>query len=425
MFVTITYFLKETLPVKKTFLLKRYLIGFCAIGCLFYCSSCKKSADTAPSGLPSDTPTTTLPVEKVPDLATIKSWLVDKNATNETASLFYNMKKLGKTHIMFGHQDDTYQGNNQGQDWHATLGASNTMSDVRNITGVYPAVYGHDYMFITDFQIETNQWFKDQSKLIHDLTVEAYERGGVNTFCWHCQNQVSKGSFYWKESPVQCVPEVLPGGSYHKVFDSTLERVADFAKSLVSNGVSVPIIFRPWHEADGNWFWWGAGHCTPSQYKELYQYTVTFLRDSMGVHNFLYEWSPGPYTSEAAMNNLYPGDDYVDIIGCDNYFKSVDATVTQSLKLISDYAKKHNKVAALAETGLDKITNKNWYTQVLLKALQSSKMQLAYTMVWYDTKNDYYIPYKGHPAESDFQSFKDNSYTIFADKLPDMYHIEK
>src|SRR4051794_15502422 len=69
--------------------------------------SCKKSA---PSGSNTVVDTVAVPKDTVPSLATVHSWLIDKNATDQTAALFYNLKKLAKTNILFGHQDDTKRG---------------------------------------------------------------------------------------------------------------------------------------------------------------------------------------------------------------------------------------------------------------------------------------------------------------------------
>ena len=72
---------------------------------------------------------------------------------------------------------------------------------------------------------------------------------------------------------------------------------------------------------DGNWFWWGKNHCTVEEFKELYRFTVTYLRDSLQVHNFLYAFSPDcGFTTEKGYLERYPGDEYVDVVGMDNYW---------------------------------------------------------------------------------------------------------
>ncbi|MNE54537.1 hypothetical protein D3C80_1493200 [compost metagenome] len=94
------------------------------------------------------------------------------------------------------------------------------------------------------------------------------------------------------------------------------------------------------------------------------------------------------------------------------------------LKIISDYAKKQNKLAALTETGLQNLTKTDWYTQTLLKTLKEQKVELAYAMVWTNTPNAFWTPYKGHASESDFIKFKNDAYIMFGDKIGSMYKLK-
>nr|WP_294894425.1 glycosyl hydrolase [uncultured Pedobacter sp.] len=406
------------------------------IACLLFVtgfSACKKDDKITPIEPPVviDPPKE----DPVPTLATVKTWLVDKNATDETAAMFYNMQILAKTKIMFGHQDDTKQGKSPG----FMLG----MSDIKEVTGAFPAVYGWDLLDIASFQ--RNGWFDEQANIIRTQTVNAYKRGGINTYCWHYWNPVASKSpgqdpsksegknapFYYKDEPTPAVSQILPGGSSNAVFKMSLDRVADYIKSIKSDdGKLVPVIFRPFHEMDGDWFWWGKTHCTTQQYKELYQYTVEYLRDEKQVHNVLFAWSPdrGLASNEQQYLTYYPGDDYVDVLGMDQYEDLKTATgitsASNKLKIMSDYAAKANKIAALTETGLADITQSDWYTQVLFKALTKQKVNISYAMVWYNGSN-YYTPYKGHPAEADFIKFKNTSNIVFGDKVPDFYTLAK
>jgi mannan endo-1,4-beta-mannosidase len=368
----------------------------------------------------------------VPSLATVKTWLVDKNASNETAALFYNLQQSAKSHVLFGHQDDTKRGVTDAVTQWANeqqfSGVASDKSDVKSVTGAYSAVYGHDFLHIANFQ--TGGWFDYEKSTARTLTIEAYNRGGVNTYCWHYANPVSKGSFYWADSPVEAVSKILPGGSDNATFNNSLKTIAEYAKTLVgADGKLIPIIFRPFHEMDGNWFWWGNGHSTPAQYMALYQYTVTYLRDTLGVHNFLFAWSPDRnFNSQAQYLTYYPGDAYVDLVGTDNYEDmkaGVSPTVAAAkFRLVSDYAKAHNKLAALTETGLQNVSKADWFTQQLLKSLKDQNVEFAYAMVWANTKDAFWTPYMGHPAAADFLKFKNDGYVVFGDKLPGMYQIK-
>jgi len=368
----------------------------------------------------------------VPTMATVKSWLVDPSATDETAALFYNLKKLSKTNILFGHQDDTKRGvSDATSQWtieQQFAGISTDRSDVKALTGAYPAVYGHDFLHIANFH--SGPWFDYEQTTARKLTIEAYNRGGINTYCWHYANPVSKGSFYWADSPVEAVGQILPGGAQNETYKRSLKTIADYAKTLIgADGKLIPVIFRPFHEMDGDWFWWGKGHRVPAQYIALYQYTVMYLRDTLGVHNFIYAWSPDRnFNTEPEYLNVYPGDAYVDLVGTDNYedLKVGVATTTASSKfrVVSDFAKAHNKLAALTETGLQNLTKNDWFTGQLLKSLKDQKIEFAYALVWANTKDAFWTPYPGHAAAQDFINFKKNGYVLFGDHLPSMYQIK-
>ena len=114
----------------------------------------------------------------------------------------------------------------------------------------------------------------------------------------------------------------MPGGELHEKYKSILQRVGEYARNLTGvYGENIPVIFRPFHEYDGSWFWWGANHCTPDEFKELYRFTVTYLRDTLQVHNFIYAFSPDcKFKTLEEFLVRYPGDEYVDLIGMDNYW---------------------------------------------------------------------------------------------------------
>lgn len=64
------------------------------------------------------------------------------------------------------------------------------------------------------------------------------------------------------------------------------------------------------------------------------------------------------------------------------------------------------------------------YTGQLLPVLQSQKLELAYVTVSANTRDAYWTPYKGHPAEGDFVAFKNNRYVLFGNEAPAMYQLK-
>ncbi len=347
--------------------------------------------------------------------------LVDPRSTQETVALFRNLKKLSVSHTLFGHQHATQYG----RGWSGDA----DRSDVKSVTGSHPGVIGVD---LSGFSGRPEEEIVQTKNDLRKTVADTYNRGGVTTLAWHFSNPVSDGGFYWKDSvSLPAVRYIIPGGEAHEKYKMILRGIGEWATSVKGNdGKTVPMIFRPFHEFDGGWFWWGAPHCTREEFISLWQFTVSYLRDSIGVHNFIYAFSPdNQYNTEAEYLARYPGDRWVDMLGMDNYGDmgrngyKLDAAV-KKLVIISDYAKKHGKLAAFTETGLESLTNPNWWNDVLLKVMKSDHLQLCYVLVW---RNDvsspthYYAPVPGHPSVPDFIKFYDDPYTLFEKDLKNIY----
>lgn len=347
---------------------------------------------------------------------------VDKKATAETRALYKNLKKLSEKHIIFGHQHATEYGHGWSGD--------QDRSDVKSVTGSHPGVIGVDlsgFSGISPEAIEANK------KNLRKNVADTYNRGGITTVAWHFSNPVSKGGFYWKDSvSLPAVKYLIPGGEAHEKYKEILKGIGEWAKSVKgADGKLVPMIFRPYHEFDGDWFWWGKSHCTKEEFILLWKFTVSYLRDELGVHNFIYAFSPdNKFKTEEQFLDRYPGDEWVDMVGMDNYGDfgrdnryNLEAGVLK-LKIVSDYAKKAGKLAAFTETGLESIPNNTWWTETLLKTLKNNDLQLSYVLVW---RNDvrspthFYAPYPGHTSVPDFLKFYDDEFTLFEKDLKKVY----
>ena len=350
--------------------------------------------------------------------------LIDARATAETVALFRNLGKLSEGgQVLFGHQSATEYG-------HGWSGDPDR-SDVKSVTGSHPAVIGVDFLGLSGrprAEIEANK------AALRENVVATYDRGGVTTVCWHLANPVSDTDFYWKDdgSTAAAVPHLIPGGSHHEAYRAILADIADFARSAVGgDGALVPMIFRPFHEFDGRWFWWGKPHCTPEEFVALWRFTVGHLRDDLGVHNFVYCFSPDClFDSEAQFLERYPGDEWVDMVGMDDYAdfgrngRYDVAAGVKKLRIVSDYARKAGKLAAFTETGLESVADHNWYTETLLPALKSDGLRPCYALVWRnDTQSPthYYAPFPGHPSVPDFLRFCDDPSVLLERDLPPLY----
>ena len=235
----------------------------------------------------------------------------DVNATRKTHNLLTNLHAVANQGFLFGQED----GQAYGVGWRSEA----NRSDVKSITGSYPAVHGWDLGRRLDLDKNIDSVRFDQ---MIDWIKLAYKRKGINTVSWHLDNLISGGDSWDKTSSVS---DILPGGARHQELIHHLDLLAGFLDKCRVNGTRIPIIFRPWHEHNGNWFWWGKGNCSEEEYIALYRFTVDYLRDIKKIHHLLYCFSPdrGAFklNKKASKNYLYgyPGDEYVDIIGLDNY----------------------------------------------------------------------------------------------------------
>jgi len=351
-----------------------------------------------------------------------KKELIDAKATKESKALYKNLHKLSEKHTLFGHQHATEYG-------HGWEGDADR-SDVKSVTGSHPAVIGVDFLGFTEGTADQIQRTKDALKKNVEAT---YNRGGITTVAWHFSNPVSGGRFYWVDTVSKpAVKYIIPGGEVHQLYKDILKGIANWAISLRgADGKNVPLIFRPYHEFDGDWFWWGRAHCTREEFISLWKFTVSYLRDSLNVHNFIYAFSPdNKFNTEAEFLDRYPGDEWVDMVGMDNYGDmgrdgryNIDAAI-KKLKIVSDYAIKAGKLAAFTETGLESIPNATWWTETLLKVMKTGNMRISYVLVWRNDKNSpthYYAPFPGHSSVPDFMKFYGDEYTLFEKDLKEVY----
>ncbi len=411
--------------------MKMRFLNITLTGLLFAALSCS-SNDNGYSGIIPTDPVTEEPTENVLTPENARSYMADPNATDETVALFYNLKKLQKTKYLIGQQDafSSFY-NDAGGD-----------SDIKKATGHDPALLGSDFMFITDDQNngEPSNWFYQQEQQITADVVEAYDKGMVNIFSWHIREPYEGISFYTDDmtdfQKQNAFASILPGGENHDYYKTKLDKVADIFNNLKgTDDKLIPVIFRPWHEFDGNWFWWGASYCTPQQYKEAWQFTVEYLRDTKNVHNVLYAFSPDrTYTTDTEYLSRYPGDDYIDILGMDNYGDLANGTegvtaANNKLKMVSELAKEKVKIAAMTETGF-RVTSTispldGFFANNVYKAMTDNNVELAFVMFWNNNQDGYYVPPAGQSNTQDFVDFTNKPESVLVNTIPNMYTISE
>jgi mannan endo-1,4-beta-mannosidase len=324
-----------------------------------------------------------------------------KNTTRE--DLIDNLNALKGKGILFGHQDDLAYG----VGWEYVDGES----DVKRVAGDYPSVFGWELGGI-ELEQKVNLDSVPFSKM-HDFAVWAYEQGGINTFSWHPYSPIDSVDSWHGDSVV--VKYILQGGAYHLRFNHQLDQVAAFFSNLKDqSGKPIPFIFRPWHEMDGDWFWWGSKACTPDEYKTLFRYTIDYLRGK-GLSKMIVAYSPDcNFNSPEEYLQWYPGDDIVDILGMDNYYDlkqpGGEQEAIRKLHVVIELANEKDKLAALTETGLELVPDTLWYSQKLGCVLNDPvvKKEISYVMVWRnDSEKHFFFPYPGQAAAADAKTLLD------------------
>jgi len=338
---------------------------------------------------------------------------IDKKATGETKNLYANLQRVSVKGTMFGHQDALAYGIG----WKYEP----NHSDVKDVTGEYPAVFGWEigYLELTKPMSLDSVPFNKMRNFIQQV----YAQGGVNTISWHLNNPVEPTKTTWEKADLT-VQKLFADKKALRRYDSWLDKVATFMKSLKGKkGEMIPIIFRPFHEHTGGWFWWGRGHASPTEYVKLWRYTVDYLRNKKKVHNLLYVYSTDSFTSREDYLQNWPGDEYVDIAGFDLYhrpaadpYNKFVAEARQMVETLRDIGQEKKKVWAFTETGLEGIPFANWWTGFLLPVIQDAG--LSYVMVWRNARlTHHYAPYPNQASANNFRLFINNPKILFEKKI--------
>lgn len=244
--------------------------------------------------------------------------LTDSQATPETQLLMNYLTEVYGNHIISG-QQEIYGGGNDGNtelefDW------------IHNLTGKYPAIRGFDFM-------NYNPLYGWEDGTTDRMIDWVNNRNGIATASWHINVPRNFTTYQlgdhvdWKEATYKptetnfnTAKAVIPGTKEYQYVMSTIEDLAEQLLILQDN--NVPVLFRPYHEAEGNgglngegaWFWWASAGA--DVYKQLWDLLYTELTETYGLHNLIWTYNSYVYNTSPAW---YPGDDQVDIVGYDKY----------------------------------------------------------------------------------------------------------
>ena len=279
----------------------------------------------------------------------------NKNATEATKKLLNFLEETAGRKIITGQ--------------HTQTNPMEEIDYIREVTGAEPLLRGFELL-----SYSPNIDYEDSDE---DCLTEVYEnRGTVETaldwakntngivtltFHWFSPIGGRDKSFYSKNTDFDAEKILMENTPERDAFYRDMDVIAEQLRKFQEADVSV--LWRPFHEAEGDWFWWGAKG--PVVASKLYCMMFEYYTNVLHLDNLLWVWN-------CPIREAYPGDAYVDVISVDIYLEKYEKT---------DYYKEYknlvnqtssNKVAALAEIG--------YLPDIAL--LEQSHVPWAYYMTW-------------------------------------------
>lgn len=331
--------------------------------------------------------------------------------TNETQIWLSNLAKAAEEGTPYYSQFDQYPARNQ----------STLQSNYSKKTGVNLLIYGVDFYYASGSWFPTEYIKQCRRNLISIVKTAWREHKAIPCFSWHLENPYVPSDFdnYMgcryrygtKGYPVEhrfVIKEILENtgdscglGNYSKQnnlnvyknpsqwFNARCKEVAEIIRELKDDEEKpIPIIFRLWHECDNNWQWWGKDFVTPENYIQFFRLTVEKIEKYTGTHNILYAYSPDRFwNKEEEFLLRYPGNEYVEIIGFDDYSigtNSVNLSSTiRRAQIITKIAQHYNKIAALFETANSHTqTSEYFFNKYLKSVIQAKGVNLGLIQIW-------------------------------------------
>ncbi len=328
--------------------------------------------------------------------------------------LLSRLQTLQQKGYMYGHQDDPFYG----LQWDGDTMPGVDRSDILSIVGDYPAVMGFDLGGIEMGDVKNLD--SVAFSRIRTEIIKHHERGGIITISWHPRNPVTGGTA-WDVSDSTVVRQILQNDSAKALFATWMARVGDFLKTLkTEDGVPVPVIFRPWHENNGSWFWWGQKLCSDEEFHGLWNTLQDYLTGE-GLDNLLWSYSPnldGGWTQERFLAR-YPGNDRVSLIGEDAYQWGTEeefvTALDKDLTFLSGFAKENGKLMAMTECGYKNIPDSTWWTRVLKPVMD--KYPICYFHTWRNYSKEYFAPDPDQVSAADFKKLYEAENTLFLKEI--------
>ena len=343
--------------------------------------------------------------DKIKNLSPTKQ-LSNPNASDSAKRLYSYLLDQYGNHIIAGQQE--YCGDHNYNSWNSPdVFIKDNEAEFEYIldkTGKQPAIRGIDFL-----AYNTSMDWRDHAPERAIEWVNKYH--GIATVTWHWNvpsDEEGNGvAFYVKSASATyttfSISKALEEGTWeNKKLLADIDLLAGEMKKL--KDADVPILWRPLHEAEGGWFWWGAEG--PEPCKKLYRLLYDKFTNEYGLDNLIWVWTGS--TSPAA-SEWYPGDDVVDIVGYDKY-NAVDGKPNLSSIASTFYSLVQGtdgeKMVAMSEN--DSIPS--------LDSLVDDKAGWLYFCPWYMN----YLTSEDINPVSNLKEIYNSEFCITLDELPDL-----
>lgn len=232
--------------------------------------------------------------EEVKLIHTYTGELSNKNAIPNAKKLYAYLKDTYKKKCLTAQHESFW-----------INGTEYEMDLIKQFTGKLPAIRGLDFI--------SNQFEGTTAR-----SKEWWNKGGIVTICWHTGPDFASAFTECLEENLDWENAMTPGTEAYTKLIMGMDRAVPYLRELHEAGV--PVLWRPFHEFDGRWFWWGKGGS--ENFKKLWRMMYDRYTDFWGLNNLI--WVLGYSYSAEEKARWYPGDDYVDLLGADNYESGPD-----------------------------------------------------------------------------------------------------
>ena len=258
--------------------------------------------------------------------------LVVPNSSGETIALYNFLSKTYGKVILSGQ-----------------YGGETEFNRIKSVSGKTPLIRGFDLIEYSPSRVAHGATSTETEKAI-----EWHAQKGIVTFAWHWNAPKDlidqPGKEWWRgfytEATTFDVTKAMndPGSEEYTLIIRDIDAIATQLKKL--KDAEVPVLWRPLHEAEGAWFWWGAKG--PEPCKWLWKLVFDRLVNYHQLSNLIWVWTS---TASSAAMDWYPGDDCVDIIGADIYLPAgtYSANFIMFDNIVSIFGGK--KIITLSENG--------------------------------------------------------------------------